>query len=92
MLKAGGGQPSSARAAQRFRQTLVTGQVALSMTLLALLTTESFKELGSENTLVEEQLRGAAPAAASAELPARQTREPLAFRLGRWVRRRRSRQ
>ena len=34
MLKAGGGQPSSARAATRFRQTLVTGQIALSMALL----------------------------------------------------------
>ena len=34
MLKAGGGQPASARAATRFRQTLVTGQIALSMALL----------------------------------------------------------
>jgi predicted permease len=34
MLKAGGGQPSAARAATRFRQTLVTGQIALSMALL----------------------------------------------------------
>jgi len=34
MLKAGGGQPSAARAAIRFRHTLVTGQIALSMALL----------------------------------------------------------
>lgn len=34
MLKTTLGQPSSARAAQRFRNLLVTGQIALSMTLL----------------------------------------------------------
>ncbi len=34
MLKTTLGQPSSARAAQRFRSLLVTGQIALSMTLL----------------------------------------------------------
>jgi predicted permease len=33
-LKAGGGQPSAARSAQRFRALLVTAQIALSMTLL----------------------------------------------------------
>ena len=34
-LKGQAGQPSSARAAQRFRTTLATAQIALSMTLLA---------------------------------------------------------
>ena len=34
MLKAGGGQPSEQGRAKRFRQILVTGQIALSMTLL----------------------------------------------------------
>ncbi len=33
-LKAGGGQPSAARAAARFRSTLVTAQIGLSMALL----------------------------------------------------------
>ena len=34
MLKAGGGQPSAGRRAARFRATLVTTQIAISMTLL----------------------------------------------------------